>query len=71
MRVYVRAVDCDLDDLFDAAPVTNWDEVVYTTRPIDLREGIFLFFRMIVATYAYPDLFCIFSFKWLRCSRGL
>ena len=50
MRVYVRAVDCDLDNLFDAAPVTNWDEVAYTTQPIDLREGTFLFFRMIVAT---------------------
>lgn len=68
MRVYVRTVDCDLDDLFGAAPVTNWDEVAYTTRPIDLREGIFLFFRMIVTTVTYPDLICNFSSNGLRHS---
>ena len=45
--MYVRTVDQDLDDLFDATPVASWDEVVYTTRPIDLRgEGIFLSLRM-------------------------
>lgn len=45
IRVYVRTVDCDLDDLFDAAPVLSWDEVVYTTRPIDLRGGNILTVR--------------------------
>ncbi|KAG0620933.1 hypothetical protein M758_4G256000 [Ceratodon purpureus] len=45
VRVYVRTVDCDLDDLLDAAPVLSWDEVVYTTRPIDLRGGNILTVR--------------------------
>lgn len=45
IRVYLRTVDRDLDDLFDAAPVSSWDEVVYTTRPIDLRGGSILTVR--------------------------
>jgi hypothetical protein len=41
MRMYLRMVDQDLNDLFDVRPVSSWDDVVYVTCPIDVpkRQG--------------------------------
>jgi hypothetical protein len=47
MRMYLRMVDQDLNDLFDVRPVSSWDDVVYVTCPIDVpkRQGTTLTLR--------------------------
>lgn len=56
VRVYARTVTCDLDDTFNAAPVSSWDEIIYITGSIDLRGGNDHFTRYFYAAYA-----CIIS----------
>lgn len=40
VRLYVRSVSEDFDDLEDAPQIDSWDQISYLNRPVDInREG--------------------------------
>ncbi|TYK13854.1 autophagy protein 5 isoform X2 [Cucumis melo var. makuwa] len=38
VRLYVRNLGDDFDNLEDAPPVNNWDDVSYINRPVEIQE---------------------------------
>ncbi|KAG9451369.1 hypothetical protein H6P81_011334 [Aristolochia fimbriata] len=44
VRLYVRCIEEDLDDLTDATAINSWDQISYLNQPIEIRnnEGTYL-----------------------------
>ncbi|KAF8398827.1 hypothetical protein HHK36_014689 [Tetracentron sinense] len=58
VRLYLRNVSEDLNDLEDAPPIDSWDKISYINRPVEIprEEGIFFSLRDAVKTLL-PEFF--------------
>ncbi|KAG1361100.1 Autophagy protein 5 [Cocos nucifera] len=57
VRLYVRNISEDLDDLEDAVPIDNWDRISYINRPVEIRkEEGHLSFKCAIKTLL-PEMF--------------
>lgn len=57
VRLYVRNLGDDFDNLEDAPPVNNWDDVSYINRPVEIHEEGKCFTLLDAVRSLLPELF--------------
>ncbi|XP_038906815.1 autophagy protein 5 isoform X4 [Benincasa hispida] len=57
VRLYVRNLGDDFDNLEDAPPVNNWDDVSYINRPVEIHEEGKCFTLHDAVRSLFPELF--------------